>query len=126
MSMIGNFTGYLLLAMALGAPPPLQSAELRQPWPSSFAPDLRPYEVLVIDYRTVTRSTRVDPIIDHDYAKTALKNKLRLTTTWSENENSALARALGIDDIRIEAKPKVTTINYSSRGDFNLSPEVKR
>jgi hypothetical protein len=127
MSMIGNFTGYALLAMALPVPAALQSAELRPSWPSSFAPDLKQYEVLVIDYRTVTRGTRVVPIIDHDYAMTAFKDSLRLAATWQKNIGSGLARALGEDEIlKIEAKTKVTTINFSSPDYFNAeTPAAK-
>ena len=98
--------------MALPVPAALQSAE-RPVWPSSV-PDLRLHEVLVIDYRTVTR---VDPIIDHDYAKAALKQKLRVMTMWSENENSTLAHALGIHDIKLRVR--TTRNTFSSSNNLN-------
>lgn len=87
METISNFTGYMLLVMALPAVPPLP------------APAPEPQVITVFSGRTMFTVEQLfeDP-------KAALNNGLQLFIDQARNQGSTLARDLGVNEIEARMK----------------------
>ena len=104
--MIGNFTGYALLAMALPVP-----AKLSLP-----PPPVVPQDFAIISGRTITAIDRL-PVPDRETAK---QDALQVLREMYAKQDNPLARALGVDDIKVEPSARVATIKFSAPpGYFN-------